>query len=214
MVHNICMMTSKFITTAVLVFVFVFTCAAQEAGNNIKTKSDDADNKPTVGGYYLPFAMSTYNPKLCGQRRVSLGKHVGQSARIKKTKVVVMSFLASYCESCMRELDSLMQLHERYKDYGLFVMNIGIDKDKEGMEKLEKLVAKKNIQYPVVKDNLNILAKRYGVENVPVTFVINKKGKIIGHFNSYDENVHKQLVNIVYKEISKKKKVKTPEGKS
>ena len=167
-----------------------------------------------MGSYYLPFAMSTYNPKLCGQRRVSLGKHVGPGARIKETKVVIMSFFASYCESCMKELDHLKQLHDRYKDHGLFVMNIGIDKDKEGMEKIERLVTKKNIPFPVIKDSLNILAKRYGVENVPVTFVINKKGRIIGHFDSYDEKVHKQLVDIVYKEISKKKKVKTPEETS
>ncbi|GAB4296126.1 MAG: hypothetical protein Kow0090_11130 [Myxococcota bacterium] len=157
--------------------------------------------KPVVGGLYLPFTMATYNPALCGLNRVSVSKYVGPDSKESDTKVLVLNFFASYCESCKKEMDDIISLYERHNKNGFMAMSVGIDAEKEGIDWVTNYVEQKRIKYPVIRDEKNILMKRYGVENVPVTFVINKAGKVIGHFTEYNEETHKKLEKLIYDEL-------------
>jgi cytochrome c biogenesis protein CcmG/thiol:disulfide interchange protein DsbE len=77
----------------------------------------------------------------------------------------------------------LMEFETRYKASGLAV--IGVSMDDDGWKPVMPYLEKNQLNYPVVLGNRE-LAKRYGVEAMPMTMLIDREGKIAG--------VHRGLV--------------------
>ena len=77
------------------------------------------------------FRLPVYNAKPVGQTVVGLDKYVGPDASEKDVKVVLLSFMASFCAPCKKEMPYLQFLHDRYKDFGLRVVSVSIDTEPE-----------------------------------------------------------------------------------
>ncbi len=61
------------------------------------------------------FRLPVYNAKaLDGLTAVGLDRYVGPDAVDKKAKVVLLSFMASFCGPCKKEMPYLESLHEKY----------------------------------------------------------------------------------------------------
>jgi hypothetical protein len=67
-----------------------------------------------------------------------------------------------------------------YRDQGLRVLGVCIDKEDAGVEAAKKLVAEKKVGYPVLADRFNFLARRYLGEQAPLpsVFLIKRDGTI------------------------------------
>jgi thiol-disulfide isomerase/thioredoxin len=91
-----------------------------------------------------------------------------------------MTFFASWCEPCKREMPFLVQLDRMYRDQGLRVIGVCIDKEEPGIEAAKKLVTEKGVAYPVLSDRFNFLARRYLGEKAPLpsVFLIRRDGTI------------------------------------
>jgi len=69
--------------------------------------------------------------------------------------------------------------YESYKDRGFEIIGISLDDDKAA---LEAFVAKNDMPWPQYFDGKgfeNELAQRYGISQIPATFLVGRNGKII-----------------------------------
>jgi cytochrome c biogenesis protein CcmG/thiol:disulfide interchange protein DsbE len=92
-----------------------------------------------------------------------------------KGKVVLLNFWATWCHGCKLEIPWFMEFESRFKDSGLVV--IGVSMDDDGWKSVKPYLELKKMNYPVVIGSEN-LAKQYGLASMPMTVLIDRKGKI------------------------------------
>lgn len=136
------------------------------------------------------FRLPPYNGKVVGDGFVGLDKYVGPDASDKKTKAVLVSFMASFCAPCKKELPVLQALHEKHKDAGLRILAVSIDTEVEGQKKIDELIAENKITFPVLKDRFNIVARRWlGTKSpLPSLFVVRPDGTIASVHRGYSQD--------------------------
>jgi cytochrome c biogenesis protein CcmG/thiol:disulfide interchange protein DsbE len=121
---------------------------------------------PKVGARAPAFSL----PKLDGNGDLSLASFRG--------KTVVLNFFASWCRPCKQEAPALERLWRQ--DRGRNVVVLGVDANDSRGDAMTFLRAH-GVTYPVVFDNDGtVAANRYGIANLPVTYVLNPKGRIVG----------------------------------
>jgi cytochrome c biogenesis protein CcmG/thiol:disulfide interchange protein DsbE len=90
-------------------------------------------------------------------------------------KVVVVDFWASWCVPCRRSFPWLNDMHAKYAEQGLVVIGVNVDANqKDAAAFLEDYPAAFSIHY----DTQAIMAKEFGVEAMPSSFVIGRDGQI------------------------------------
>ncbi len=152
------------------------------------------------------FRLPVYNAKEVGESAVGLDQYVGADRTDTSTKVVVISFMASFCAPCKREMPYLQRLSEKYKAAGLRVMMVAIDKEEEGQKKVSELIAANKITYPVLKDRFNIVARRWlGLQSpLPSLFMVRPDGTISAVHRGYGEDGSTILAKEVEAALGKK----------
>ncbi|MDR2099518.1 MAG: TlpA family protein disulfide reductase [Campylobacteraceae bacterium] len=118
----------------------------------------------------------------------------GKSVKLDefKGKVIVVRFWEKGCHHCMMEMPKLQALQDEYKD-DLAVIGIN---SFNSVEDIKAFKDEYKINFTLLKDDLDISKKRYGVIVVPTTFLIDKNGivkeKIFG-MTSWDKSKEKIL---------------------
>ncbi len=102
-----------------------------------------------------------------------------------KGNVVILDFWATWCGPCRREIPGFVALQKRYGDKGLAI--VGVSLDEEGPRVVKPFISKFEIKYPIVMANENIVREYGGIEAIPTTFVIDRKGMIVGKHLGYEE---------------------------
>ncbi len=91
-------------------------------------------------------------------------------------KVVLLAFFATWCPLCNEEMPKLVRLHEKYKERGLTVVAVSIDRAPVSLVK--SWSDKKKLTYPVLHDQLFASRLRYNVRNVPTIYVLDRDLKL------------------------------------
>jgi peroxiredoxin len=91
-------------------------------------------------------------------------------------KVVFLNVWATWCGPCKREIPDFIEAYDQYKDKGLEI--IGISVDRISQSRVLQFIEKYKINYPVAMTTSK-LTKDYGpFTMIPVTIIIDTKGKI------------------------------------
>lgn len=95
-------------------------------------------------------------------------------------KVVLLDFWATWCAPCISELPNVLAAYSRYHEEGFEIIGISLDEDREALERFLKQMKMPWPQYYDGKGWGNELSRKYGVQSIPATYLLNKDGKIIG----------------------------------
>lgn len=91
-------------------------------------------------------------------------------------KVVVVDFWASWCVPCRRSFPWMNSMVEKYAERGLVVIAVNLDKDRADANAfLAEVPASFDIEY----DPDASIAREYGVEAMPSSFVFGRNGEPI-----------------------------------
>lgn len=113
----------------------------------------------------------------------------------KGKKAVVISFWATWCGPCQRELPELQKVWA--KNSKKPVQFLGINIDGEGDVKAN--VKKNGLTFPIMIDANSKVSRDYGVRGIPTLFVIDKNGKIVDQMVGYDPKMPEKLQKILNK---------------
>lgn len=109
---------------------------------------------------------------------VELKDAAGNTVRISdfNGKVILLNFWATWCGPCTTEIPWFSEWAEKYKSEGLVVL--GVSMDEEGWTPVKPFLEKHRVNYPIVLGSKRA-AYLYGdVEELPVTFVIDRDHRI------------------------------------
>ena len=145
------------------------------------------------------FRLPVYNPQANAPALIGLDRFVGPAPQEPGVKAVLLSFMASFCTPCQKELPYLQQLQSRYQAAGLRVVSVAIDTDAGGQQKVADLIAKDQITFPVLKDRFRLVARRWlGSQSpLPSVFLIRPDGTIATLHRGYDEKTSALLASEV-----------------
>jgi peroxiredoxin len=137
------------LSISVVLVVFLFTACAAQS-----EKRQKAPN----------FSLQTQNGKV-----IELSKLKG--------KVVLMNFWATWCPPCRAEIPDLIEVYNTYKSKGFEIVGIALDED--GWSKVAPYIEEVKINYPVVLGSTKVVQQYGGIEAIPTTFIVDKKGYIV-----------------------------------
>jgi thiol-disulfide isomerase/thioredoxin len=140
-----------------------------------------------LGGPAPGFSLKVLNPEASGVKFLSLQSLAGEAPEDPESRVVLVSFFASWCAPCKKELPLLVDLDTRYRPLGLRVIGISVDREEPGISDARKLVDQHRAAYPVLSDRFNLLARRYLGDQAPIpsVFLIARDGTIIAVERGY-----------------------------
>jgi peroxiredoxin len=95
-------------------------------------------------------------------------------------KVVVLNFFETGCPHCHEEIPALVKLHRALGEQGVEV--IGVALDPVGVKELSGLAKELAVSYPLARGNEEIANLYGGIQGVPTSFVIDRKGRIVEVF--------------------------------
>ncbi len=131
------------------------------------------------------------------------GKSVNSSELSNDGKPFIISFWATWCKPCIRELKAI---HEVYPDWveetGVKVYAISID-DAQNANKVKPFVTEKGWEYEVLLDPNKDFARAMGAQNVPHVVVVGKNGEILESHSGYNPGSEDHLIELVRKNLEK-----------
>ena len=142
----------------------------QIISNQIKTKIKLAEKSQLVAIGQIAPNFSAPNPE---GEFVELNKIKG--------KVTIVDFWASWCKPCRTENPNLVKLYNKYHSKGLEIISVSLDR-KSQKDFWIKAIEKDQLSWYNIS-NLKFwqepIAKLYGVNSIPATFIIDKNGILI-----------------------------------
>jgi len=116
-----------------------------------------------------------------------------------KGNPIVISFWATWCKPCKKELNNIAEVYEDWQDEtGVKLIAISID-DSRNMHKVAPYVNSSDWDYEVYLDPNGDLKRAMGVSTVPHTFLLNGKNEIVWDHRGYMEGDEDELLEEIEK---------------
>jgi len=108
-------------------------------------------------------------------------------------KITVLSFWATWCSPCKRELDAISDMYEDWQeDYNMELVAISIDNSRT-FTRVKGMVQAKGWDYEVLSDIKQSLQQAMNFQDVPYTFIIDTNGKIVYTHSGYNPGDEDEL---------------------
>jgi peroxiredoxin len=94
-------------------------------------------------------------------------------------KHVLIDFWASWCGPCRKENPNVVRMYAKFRERGFEILGVSLDQDRSDWL---RAIEKDNLMWRHVSDLQfwnSAAAQAYGVQAIPVTFLVDPQGKII-----------------------------------
>ncbi len=142
---------------------------------------DDGDSAGEVADFEL---------KDVDGRTVALSDYLGD-------KVILISFWATWCEPCKKEMVQLQQLYEAHGDKGLIIMSISMD-EPESQGDVRPFVKQRGFTFPVLLDTESQVTNQFNPRRAaPYSLLITRDQKITWSHEGYVPGDEKEIDRVV-----------------
>ncbi len=112
-------------------------------------------------------------------------------------KPVIISFWATWCKPCLRELKAIHEVYADWQDEtGVKMIIVSIDQAQDA-NRVKPLVDGFGWEYEVLLDPNGDFKRAMNVQNVPHVFVLDGKGKIVynhaGYVDGGEQDIYEAL---------------------
>lgn len=125
------------------------------------------------------------------------GKTIDTAELSNDGKPFVISFFATWCKPCNRELKAI---HENYVDWqdetGMKVVAVSIDQAHQ-IAKVKPMVDAAGWEYDVLLDPNSDFKRAMGVNMIPHVFIVDGNGKIVDQRSGYTEGAEEHLIEVI-----------------
>jgi cytochrome c biogenesis protein CcmG/thiol:disulfide interchange protein DsbE len=116
-----------------------------------------------------------------------------QESYANNGKITILSFWATWCKPCQKELDAIADLYPDWQEmYDVEVVAITIDTQR-GLAKVPPMVETKGWEYTILAGNDQDLMNAFNFTTIPNTVVIGKDGNIAFTHNGYSAGYEYEL---------------------
>ena len=120
----------------------------------------------------------------------------------KSGKITVISFWATWCSPCKKELDAIKDYYDEWKEkYNMELVAISVD-DPRTAAKIPAMVAEKGWHYRVLLDYNKEFQQAANVASVPFTLLLDAKGNVVFEHTGYAPGDELELEDW-FKDLSK-----------
>jgi thiol-disulfide isomerase/thioredoxin len=138
------------------------TLAAVAVTTAVASASAETKIKPWKGKPTLPLSRTDLDGKTVDLKSL-------------RGRVLVVNFWATWCEPCRDEMPSLQRLRDKLSGKPLHILTVNYG---ESAEKIAQFMGKEKIALPVLLDRDKESAKDWGVGGLPMTFLIDARGRV------------------------------------
>lgn len=130
-------------------------------------------------------------PKITGtdlqqQTKISLKDYAG--------KTILLDFWASWCAPCRQSLPELNRLQKELIEHDFVVIAVNLD---ENIEDARRFLRQFPVQYPILIRVASSQIEPYQIEGLPVSYLIDNKGKVVTRFLGFKKRHLKQIKKYV-----------------
>lgn len=132
---------------------------------------------------------------------VNSGKKIAFNQTFEKGKVTVVSFWATWCVPCKKEINNVRKKMPNWKKEADFnYMTVSIDESRaEGL--VRSYAKSQGWDFAYYQDTNSDLKRSLNFQNVPYTIIVDKNGKVAWMHTGYEEGGENELFAKV-KELS------------
>ena len=150
----------------------------------------NADKKPKIDVGDVP---PDYVGKTLKGEKVYLSDHKG--------KIIVVTFWATWCPPCLKEIPEMNALQAQVSSDEFFVVGVNFKQGKRSVKKLVQALENQHMQFTV--DKRGGIGRKYGVNSLPHMFVIGTDGKVVathlGYSNASMDDIVEELNDLLQK---------------
>lgn len=127
------------------------------------------------------------------------GRPVDSSTLSNDGKPFIVSFWATWCKPCIRELKAINEVYPDWIDEtGVKLYAVSID-EAQNSGKVKPMVDSRGWEFEILLDQNRDFARAMGAQNPPHLIIFDGKGNIVESHSGYTEGSEEHVIEIIRK---------------